>query len=318
MRQAPTENSKPVRGVIATVTAGFELTTSNPWLIAFPILIDLIYWLGPRLSIEQLAEQTRSIIAADPGLSGMAEQFTEMAAGYNLFTALSVPLVGVPALMGGVSPEKTPLTPVNHTVASSTEFLGLFALLTLMGLLLAAVYLSFVALALDKDTESPKMTLGRAGSFAKSAAIAWFRLLIMGIFLVVTIFVILVPLVPLAYLMAFLSEGLAMFVLVIGIVIVVTYLSMAIPGIVVDRQPVGIAIVSSVRIVRRYLLPTMNLLLVVVLIGLGTNLLWHMADSGNWLTLISIAGHGFVSTALAASIFIFYRDRSIYRQVQGI
>lgn len=313
MRQAPKEYSKPMPGVIATITAGFELTTSHPWLIAFPILVDLFYWLGPRLSIEQLVERSQRILAADPALSAMSEQISEVTVGYNLFTALSVPLVGVPALMGGPSPDRTPLVPTILGVSDASEFIGLFVILTLVGLLFTAVYFSLIALVLRKGTDGAISAFMKLATFAKSTAITWIRLLILGIFLFVTILIILLPLLPVAYMTALLSQGLALMVLMVGVVIVVTYLSMAVPSIVFDHRPVGVSIVHSVRIVRRYLLPTMNLLLLVVLIGWGTNLLWHMADVGNWLTLLSIAGHGFVSTALVSSIFIFYRDRTAVR-----
>jgi hypothetical protein len=313
MKQAPTENSKQVPGVIATITAGFELTTSHPWLIAFPILIDLFLWLGPRLSIEQLVERSQRFLATDPSLSGMVEQVSEISASYNMFTALSVPLVGVPALMSGASPESTPLAPTIFGVSDTIAFFGLFIALTLTGLLLTTIYFGLIALVLRPGKDGAISVVMRLVAFMRSTAVAWIRLLILGIFLVVTILIIMLPLLPLAYMVALLSQGLAFMVLMLGIVIVVTYLSMSVPSIIVDQQPVGVSIVHSVRIVRRYLLPTMNLLLLLVLIGWGTNLLWHMADAGNWLTIVSIAGHGFVSTALVSSLFIYYRDRTVAR-----
>jgi hypothetical protein len=33
------------------------------------------------------------------------------------------------------------------------------------------------------------------------------------------------------------------------------------------------------------------------------------ADDGSWLTLGTITGHAFVSTALIVATFLFYRDR---------
>jgi hypothetical protein len=53
----------------------------------------------------------------------------------------------------------------------------------------------------------------------------------------------------------------------------------------------------------------MSLLITVLIINSGMNFLWHLADDGSWLTLVSIAGHAFITTALAVAIFVFYRDR---------
>jgi hypothetical protein len=97
--------------------------------------------------------------------------------------------------------------------------------------------------------------------------------------------------------------------MLLGFVLVVLLFSLAVPGIVLNKRKTIMAIVESIRLVRHNLLPTMNLLLFVLLIGSGMNFLWRLADNGSWLTLASIAGHGFVSTALAVAIFVFYRDR---------
>lgn len=310
MKQAQQENSKPLPGLIATLTAGFELTTSHPWLVALPIIVDLFFWLGPRLSVERMMLRYERILAAEPGLSGMADQVAELASGYNLFTALSVPLAGVPTLMGGASPETTPLAPAILRVEGWLGFGGLFIVLTLAGVFLAASYLSLIALALRKPDEAAIYAFKRVVNFAKSTALAWIRLLALGVFLIITILVILLPLLPVAYLAALLSQGLAIVVLMLGIVFVVTYLSMSVPGIVLDGRPVGESVVHSVRFVRRFMSPTMNILFVIIIVGWGTNLLWRLADTGNWLTIVSIAGHGFVSTALVSAIFIYYQDRT--------
>lgn len=318
MMQSPTENSKPMAGLIATLTAGFELTTSHLWLIVLPVLFDVIFWLGPRLSIARMVESTGRILARDPSLAGIVEQLTETAGGYNLLTALSIPVIGLPTLMSGITPEKVPLSPLGVNVNSSGDFAAIFIVLTLCGLFVTALYFGLIALALDHDRSSNLSALSRLAAFTKSVVVSWFRLLILGGFLLVTLLVLSLPLLPIAYVFALLSQDLALVVVLVCLLVIITYLSMAVPTIVVDHQPVGIAIVNSVRMVRRYMLSVTSLFLVVVLIGWGMSLLWHLADSGNWLTLISLGGHAFVSTALIAAIFIFYRDRSVYPRVQGI
>jgi len=318
MMQSPTENSKPLPGLIATLTAGFELTTSHLWLVVLPIFLDIIFWLGPRLSIADLLENTGRSLARDPSLAGMSEQLIQTAGAYNLISTLSVPVVGVPALMSGIAPEKVPLSPLKYTVNSTTEFAAIFIILTLFGLLISALYFGLIASVLNREKNTNRSSMAQLSDFAKTVVVSWLRLLILGGFLIVTLLLLMLPLLPIAYIFALLSQDIALVVILVCILVVIIYLSMAVPTIVVDRQPVGIAIVNSVRMVRRCKLPTTNLLLAVVLIGWGMSLLMHLADSGNWLTLISLAGHAFVSTALVAAIFIFYRDRSLYPRVQGI
>jgi len=59
----------------------------------------------------------------------------------------------------------------------------------------------------------------------------------------------------------------------------------------------------------RFTLPNTGLfLLAFVLINQGLNFLWSTPPSNSWLLLVGIAGHAFISTALLAASFIYYRD----------
>jgi hypothetical protein len=48
--------------------------------------------------------------------------------------------------------------------------------------------------------------------------------------------------------------------------------------------------------------------MVFVLINTGLNFLWNTPSQNSWWMLVGIAGHAFVSTALLAASFIYYRD----------
>jgi hypothetical protein len=99
-------------------------------------------------------------------------------------------------------------------------------------------------------------------------------------------------------------------VLLFGFVFVAITLVLAVPAIVFRGRPVLSAVKDSIQLVYNNMMPTLNMFLLVILISTGTNLLWRLADDGSWLTLVSIAGHAFVNTALVTAIFIYYRDRS--------
>jgi hypothetical protein len=49
-------------------------------------------------------------------------------------------------------------------------------------------------------------------------------------------------------------------------------------------------------------------LLVFVIINTGMNFLWNTPADNSWWMLVGIAGHAFVSSALLAASFIYYRD----------
>ena len=68
------------------------------------------------------------------------------------------------------------------------------------------------------------------------------------------------------------------------------------------------SILGSLRMVRFTLPNTGLFLLVFVLINTGLNFLWNTPSQNSWWMLVGIAGHAFVSTALLAASFIYYRD----------
>ena len=299
-------------GIIATLTAGFELTTAHLWLVLLPIILDVVYWLGPRLGIVQLSGRLLSPLLEEPAAQDAVTQVIEMASEINVLTSLSVPIIGVPALMGGVAPEQTPLPVQVYQLDSTWSLLVLQVGLTLVGLLLTAIYLSLISLAIQKNGDRP----GSPAAFVTSALRSAVRLFGLGLIFLVALIVVWVPLLPVAFVASLLAGVLAMYVMLGGVVLVVTYLSMSVPGIVLKGRPLLLSVWESVRLVRGNALQTVSLLLGVMLVGGGTNQLWRMADDGSWLTIVSIAGHAFISTGLVAAIFVYYRDRWAYAHAQ--
>jgi hypothetical protein len=306
MRQTSEEQRPAVPGVIATLTAGLELTTGNLWLIVLPILVDIFYWLGPRLSVRVLVEGAAASLQSDPALAELASQLEQLATQFNVFTTLSLPLIGIPALMSGPIPESTPLSVRVMEIDNFLLWLALFASLSVLGLLMASLYLGLIGLALWRMADGERPRFWR---FMQSLVVNAVRLFGLGILFMIVLVLVSLPLLPVAALLGLLASSLFLGVMMLGFVLVATYIFLAVPGIILNGRPLVSAVVESIQLVHRNILQTVNLLLLIVLISSGMNLLWHLADDGSWLTAISIAGHGFVSTALAAAIFIYYRDR---------
>jgi hypothetical protein len=86
-------------------------------------------------------------------------------------------------------------------------------------------------------------------------------------------------------------------------------------GIFALQQDAFHAILNSLRMVRFTLPNTALFLMVFLLITQGLNFLWHTPPADSWLTLVGIAGHAFVSTALLAASFIYYRDINAWLKV---
>jgi len=44
------------------------------------------------------------------------------------------------------------------------------------------------------------------------------------------------------------------------------------------------------------------------------NYLWKVPPSDSWMTLVGIAGHAFITTAILAASFVYYRDMNVWLQ----
>jgi hypothetical protein len=65
----------------------------------------------------------------------------------------------------------------------------------------------------------------------------------------------------------------------------------------------------------RFTLPSSSLfVLLVFLVGSGLNSLWSVPAEDSWLAGIGILGHAFITTALLASSFVYYRDMTAWVQ----
>jgi hypothetical protein len=149
------ESPRPL-GVIGSLAAGFEMIGRRLWLIALPVLIDLLLWLGPRLSVAPLLRPFVALLlaqpAADPTMASQVAQATQMLERFgdqfNLFSLLTaLPLLNVPSLLaqhvpGMVSPLGEPRVLLTKSVLTPMAWgVGLVPI----GLLLGFLYLNSLA-----------------------------------------------------------------------------------------------------------------------------------------------------------------------------
>jgi len=85
-------------------------------------------------------------------------------------------------------------------------------------------------------------------------------------------------------------------------------------GVFMKKQNVFTSMLSSIQLTR-FTLPTSSLfVLAVFLLAYGLNFLWRIPSENSWMALVGILGHSFVTTALLAASFIYYRDMSVWLQ----
>lgn len=308
MRQSQDETTSQ-RGVLATLAAGFEVATAHWWLALLPAILDVFYWLGPRLSSRPLIVRLARFLQQEEMMAEIADELAGVAAQTNLFTSLSVPLLGVPGLLSGfVAPEETPLVPAVVEIGNPLSWLLLLVALTVFGLLLTTVYYGLVAESVRAGV-GHHMALGHFLRWLPAYVLRVFLLAAALLFAAVAIYV---PLSLGATAVALLSPAIASLVLMFGMVAVLWfffYLSFSLHGVLLNNRPVFWALFESLRLVQRNALQVLLLLLLVLGMRQGLGLLWLWAGTGNWLTILSIAGHAFVTTGLITATFVFYRER---------
>ena len=318
------EEPQEPKGVLACLTAGFEVVAHHPILVAVPLLLDLFLWLGPRLSVKPILIRARDLLTTALTAEGTGLEISQiqwvrlwldqMMEQFNLFAALRPgPVIGVPSLMsspmllmeeGGASwplPYARPEIIVSSALAALGWSLGLAAL----GLGLTAIYTRAVGIAVIDDLEYP--VDGPDGWIA-----IWQRLL--GFVLSLLLFFI--PVGGIA----------ALFVGVVGLisgyiaqVLLMTLISFAffflfhllfvVPGIVQLRRQALQAIRESILLTQGNILSVAGLILLILVVSDGLNVVWRLPEPSSWTMAVGIIGHAFVSAALTATLFVFYHER---------
>lgn len=339
MRQKQTDSSAlPTTGAI--LATGFDLTTKHIWLLIVPILLDLFYWLGPRLSFTQLFQTFIQVqlveIQNDPRFASIGSQLATDIPATNLFSSLSLPLVGVPSFMAGL-PESTPLVPNIVEIQSWTSWLSYLIVLVVIGLLITTVYFALVGRVVATHLASGVVT--RSGETAvlplelesgstfdmadllKRIRHSWPRLFVV----LFTLFIFLLMLyIPAAIVGSIISlfvgaTGLVLTLLIvpfIGIWVVV-YLSFVPHGLVQNGRSLRRAVVESGLMVHRQFYATLSFLLAIWIINTFVDMILLLADDGSWFAIIIIFGHAFISTAMVMATFIFYQTRytKLYQEI---
>ncbi|MBN2256651.1 MAG: hypothetical protein JW704_02355 [Anaerolineaceae bacterium] len=304
-----------------SLKAGFDAVASHISLILFPIALDGLLWFGYHLRIktwlipimESYLELSSSAASTELKelLNASRATWTAIAENYNLVIFLRSYPLGIPSLISGLQPAETPLGPapiIDFT--SSLTSIGLMLVFTLVGILLGAQYFFRVARVTNRETEPVS---GRT-----MLSILW-QVLLFNLTFYAVMCLVCLPVLMITTIIALISPSLGQIVLMF-LVFILAWLSLplifSMHGIFTYRQPFRVSLANSIRL-GRYAGPQIATFTIVVLIlATGLNILWSIPAADDWLLVIGIAGHAYVSTALLAGSFIYYR--SAMRWVQEI
>jgi hypothetical protein len=322
MKTSETQALPASPNLLVALRTGFDSITNHIALLAFPILLDLLLWLGPRLQVKGLIQAFTAQLMAFTGTSGAQttemvqlgrELWDLMAEHFNLFAALRSYPVGIPSLMAGRLPMEAPgWVPYGLDVQSLAGVVLLWLGLTLLGLVSGSYYFSAVAqAALLGEVQWGRSLAQWPWVAGQVVALALFWL---ALFLVVAF-----PgsvLISILTLMG-LSVGQCAILVYAGILVWLAFPLLFSPhGIFVYQLSMIGSVKASVRLTRLTFPTTGLFLLVSFFLSKGLDVLWSAPKENSWLTLIGVAGHAFITTGLLAASFVYYRDAD--RWVQGM
>jgi hypothetical protein len=317
------EELPPPPGVMGSLRDGFYAVSSHVWLILLPLLLDVALWLGPRLSVGELLNpffrmafnEMRTTLNSASDLqrfTAYQSAFSEVLERFNLLSLLgrlqTFP-VGVSSLLAQTMPEGTPLGSQNVIQVSSLPgSLVLGFLFTVIGWVLGGLYFRWVS----------GIALGGASRTAMiSFSWAIIQTLLLSVIWVFALMMIIFPLMIVLTILTMFSPVLASGVLLVGLFFsfwLIVPLFFTPHGIFVRRQNALYSIFTSWRMAR-FTLPTSGLfVLSVFLLSTGLNYLWSVPTDNSWMLLVGIAGHAFITTALLAASFVYYRDMNVWLQ----
>jgi hypothetical protein len=301
-------SAKPI-GAFEALVKGFDRIAAAPLLLLPSLVLDLLLWLGPHLKIQSLVEWVVDGIAIPSNATpALYEQIDLLRTGlleigdrFNLFTTLSSLPIGIPSMMSSRMPVETPIgLPINVSVAQPAYVIGIWLLLTVVGLGLGSRYHLWIARQI-----APKGETGNGWRI-------WLRILALAAVAYVTVSAYVFVSIMAASLAAILASFLGVVILFLSFTLLfwlVIYLFFTPHGIV--RYKLGLlqALMESAAVVRLNLMPTLAFLGLAFMVSWLTSQVWMLPPEASWLGLLALLGHAFVSSMLWLGSYVFYQGR---------
>jgi hypothetical protein len=319
VRPAAPQSDPPIPGVIDTISAGFQLVNRAPGLLLIPVLLDLLLWLGPKLSIAGLAERalSRAIPAveqlgqgAGPGATEQLGQLErqvallkEAAQAFNLLVLLAFRgwtiNTAVPAEQSGAAGV--------IEITRVSILAGLAVVLGLVGVALACVWLG----ALAQQVRDGRLDLG---ALLAAAPRYWLAILGFLALAIVAAVALMVPLTMAAVFMQVVAPGSgagvgAQLLFWLAVLVAAIFLTFLFDAIVVSEVGPVRAALNSIRVVSSNFSSSLGLIIITWVIMSGMGLIWGSLARAPAGQAVAILGNGYIESGLAAASMLFYRNR---------
>jgi hypothetical protein len=306
-------------GVIDSISEGLSLVRRRPIIMAVPVVLDLCLWLAPQLSVEPLAKglvagillpSGATVPQASESLEAARQLVLQLGRDANLLGLVSSGVFGVPSLVGGGMPDGAANVGGRILVTSPLLALALAALLSLAGIVIAALYLTSVAAAVRGES----LPFADLVSKAKRN---WLRLLVLALVVLIALVAVSVPLTVSVSVVSLISPTVAAFLTsLLGLLSlwaglwVLFYLFFVVDAIVLQEVGLQRAVINSILVVRSSFWSAIGLIVLINILAAGLSVVWRwLAVAAPLGLVVAIVGNAFVGSALVTASVVFYRDR---------
>lgn len=290
-------------GVIDALGIGSRIVVRRPYLIAIPVLVDLIIWLLPPIS-------TREALSASLGQDYAAAQSENLAEFSQITWLLGFFLPSTGLLAAN-------LDAVGSTIELTTfgSILATIVLLLTGGAVLGSAYLVLLANAIeggkpsfefmsDLADKSPKfvgLTIGAGAAMTVTSAGFVFLAVILavGSSSLPVVIVVLLGLVLFLASLAFIA----------GMLVASLVLYFAVVALILEPVSIRDSIRRSISFWRANLGPGIAFVLLVTFVQLALALVWSGLSQITPGLIASVFGSAFIGTAISASGMVFYVNR---------
>lgn len=314
MQKSGIESPKVPIGFLSSLWKGIEVVNSHPGLLLIPILLDVLLWFGPHLSILRIMNSVLGVMGStigsaqiDPSFMAFSQSFFT---NFNLLSFLSFLPLFPPSIMAARMPITTPLgSPIILQINNPAVCVGLAAGLIVISIGLGSIYWVAAGSAMVDQRWTPRETAVR---WARTAGIMLVLFLSIALALIVSLFIVL----SFNRLISFFwPSGTAflfqLFLFAMGGILfwLVLFLIFSPHGIVLYQDGFLQAMWNSIE-TARWIYP-LSMWIPILLLGVNviTNNIWSLPDEKDWICILSLLGNAYTSSVLVTASFAYYQDK---------
>jgi hypothetical protein len=306
--------------MIASLRAGFDAVANQIVIIIVPIAIDLLLWLGPHLQVKTLVNNYLDRMAASAQINSIQagdliptsiDLMRTVTSHFNLLSLLRTIPVGIPSLEASRLPIEIPKgSPIFVDLANPLLAFCIAIGLLVTGLIAGSFYYNLIVqVSINGKIELLKVLKNWL----------WSSLQILSLVLALLIIFILISVPSSCVISAIGLIGMPLgqfaFFIYLGVVLWLAFpLLFSAHGIFLNHNNALTSVQRSMLLTRMTLPTTSLFFLLILAISEGFDLLWRVPPETSWMTLVGVGGHAFITSALLAASFIYYRDADLWTQ----